>query len=239
MRKRLVLTCLALILALSLALAVSPAPAETGATAGKGFSIAAVEPDALAALQAKGVKFKYPFPNMANKGKKFNPQGDTVLPLVTAAEQKVLVIFVEFEDTPPGAPETRLELGDYFDAMLFGEVYDPPEYAAYPGHPTDRTLKNYYDEVSYGQVEITTLNLPGDMGWAESGHEYGYYCTADGVHDNSFGPYPRNAQGLVVDAVNAVDDYVDFSAYAVDGAVPNLFVVYARFTGAWLFRPGH
>jgi immune inhibitor A len=236
MRYRLLLTSLALILVLSLALSVGIGQAENGAAGGKGFSIVTLEPDAHAALQAKGVNFKYPFPNTANKGKKFNPRGSTIPPLVTAAEQNVLVIFVEFMDTPPGAPDTRLDLG-YFDDMLFGTAYDPPEYATYSGYPTDRTLKNYYDEVSYGQVDIVTLNMPSDMGWAQSGHEYEYYCKSDGIHDNSFGPYPNNAQGLVVDAVDAVDPYVDFSDYAVDGMMPNLFVVFAGTGAEWSGAP--
>ena len=63
-------------------------------------------------------------------------------------EQKVLVIFAKFTDTPPGGPDTRLDPGQYFDAMLFGTTYDPPEWAGYPGHPTNATLYNYYKENS-------------------------------------------------------------------------------------------
>ena len=48
-----------------------------------------------------------------------------------------------------------------------------------------------------------------------------------------WGAYPNNAQGLVVDAVKAVDGVVDFSDYAVDGEVPNLFVVHAGTGAEW------
>ena len=146
--------------------------------------------------------------------------------------QKVLVILVEFTNPPPGGPDSRLDLG-YFDDMLFGTSYDPSEYAAYPGHPTDRTLYNYYQEVSYGTVDIVTLNLPSETGWLQSGHTYDYYCSPDGVHNYGVGPYPNNAQRLVMDAVMAADPIVDFSQYAIDGEVPNLFVVHAGTGAEW------
>ena len=72
---------------------------------------------------------------------------------------------------PPGGSNTRLDLS-YFDDLLFGTVYDPPEYAAFPGLPTDRTLKNYYQQVSYGNMDVVTLNLPSTIGWAQAGKPY-------------------------------------------------------------------
>jgi M6 family metalloprotease-like protein len=71
------------------------------------------------------------------------------------------------------------------------------------------------------------------MGWSQTGHSYDYYCKADGIHDNGFGPYPQNAQGMVIDAVKAVDDFVDFNNYAINGEVPNLFVVFAGTGAEW------
>lgn len=207
-----------------------------------GLSIDTIEPEAAATLKAQGRDFKYPFPNDVNNGKKFNPVGNTIPPLTTAQTQKILVIFVEFTTLPPGGPDTRLDLG-YFDSMLFGTVYDPPEYQSwYPGppaapYPTDRTLYNYFKEVSYGYIDIITLNMPSTQGWANSGHSYDYYCRADGIHDNGFGPYPENAQGLVIDAIKAVDPIINFSPYAVNGEVPNLFVVHAGTGAEWSADP--
>lgn len=206
------------------------------------LSIVKIEPEAAQTLKAQGRNFKYPFPNWLNKGKKFNPVGNTIPPLTTAEEQKILVIFIEFTTLPPGGPATRLDL-HYFDDMLFGTVYNPPEYVAwYPGppadqYPTDRTLYNYYKEVSYGYIDIVTLNLPSSLGWKNSGHPYDYYCKADGIHDNSFGPYPENAQGLVIDAIKAADPFVNFSLYATNGEVPNLFVVHAGTGAEWSADP--
>ena len=228
-----------LMFVIGLALVVVLAPSQVATTqvnTGKGFSSIQLNPDAEEALKAQGKKLPNPFPNSANRGKKFNPTGDAIPPLITGATQNVLVLFVDFTTSPPGAPATRLNLATYFDPMLFGTVYNPPEYAAITppvSYPTNRTLKNYYSEVSYGAVTVGTLNMPSAMGWAQSGHPYDYYCKADGIHDNGFGSYPQNVQGLVIDAVNAVDSAVNFANYAVNGEVPNLFVVFAGTGAEW------
>ena len=112
------------------------------------------------------------------------------------------------------------------------------EYADIANHPIDRTLKNYFDEVSYGQVDVVTENLPGTLGWLTS--EYAYEsgtAQPDGTHDYGFGPYPRNAAGLVEEAIRLADGAVDFSRYAVNGVVPNLFVVHAGTGAEWNSDP--
>jgi M6 family metalloprotease-like protein len=228
------------LLALGLTLALWPPatimPAAPTAIGTRSMSAVPVHPDVAERLRAQGRQFKYPFPNAVNHGRKFNPVGDMIGPLETARTQKVLVIFVKFTTAPPGGPATPLSMS-YFDAMLFGTVYNPPEYAPYPAHPTDRTLKNYYRDVSYGMVDVITLNMPSAMGWANAGHPYDYYCKADGVHDYGFGPYPNNAQGMVIDAVKTVDGVVDFRNYAVNGEVPNLFVVHTGTGAEWNVDP--
>jgi immune inhibitor A len=238
MKSKLLILLAVLVLLASL---VAAAPAgqknvQAANSSGKGLSIVSLQPDVLEQLRAQGKKIHDPAPNLANKGKKFNPVGDTIPPLETASTQNVLVLFADFTTPPPGGPAAPLNLS-YFDNMLFGTVYDPPEYATYAGHPTDRTLKNYYSEVTYGQVTVGTLDMPSAMGWTQTGHPYDYYSKADGIHDNGFGPFPQNAQGLVYDVVQAADGVVDFSQYAVNGIVPNLFVVF-RGTGAeWSADP--
>lgn len=216
---------------LALVLGVDAGQVSEGApTPQRPCSPVALAPHVAKALSEHKVQFKAPFPNSANQGRKFNPRGDNILPLVTAAEQKVLVLFVEFTDDPPGGPSTRLPLS-YFDDMLFGATYDPPEYN-HTG-PTDRTLYNYYKEVSYGKVTVVTLNMPSALGWANCGHPYSYYCN----HDNGLGAYPNNAQGLVIDTITAVDSVVDFSRYAVNGELPNLFVVHTGTGAEWSATP--
>lgn len=240
MKNKLFSKTFVILLAAVLIMAVVSFPGETRSTAkveGKGFSIVSMQPDVVQALRTQGKKVNYPFPNTANKGKKFNPVGNQILPLATASEQNVLVLFVNFTTPPPGGPAMRLDMATYFDPMLFGTVYDPPEYAAYTGYPTDRTLYNYYKEVSYGYIEISTQNKPSDLGWLQVDHPYEYYTRADGIHDNGFGYYPDNVQGIVMDAVRAADPYVDFSIYAVNGEVPNLFVVYPGTGAEWSGDP--
>ncbi len=233
MRRRSIALLLVVTLAVGLAAVALPvlrtAPA---AKAVRGLEVVPMEPDAKAALKAAG-KSAPGFPNSANRGRKSNPTGQAIPALATGADQKVITLFVDFTTTPPGASGTRLDLATYFDDMLFGTVYDPPEYAAYPGHPTNNTLKNYYTNSSFGAVNVGTLNLPSTLGWLPSGHSYEYYCKADGVNDNGFGAYPTNVQGLVIDAIKAADPYVDFSKYAVDGKVPTLFVVFAGTGAEW------
>jgi immune inhibitor A len=211
-------------------------------TSHAGLETVPLNPDAAAALKAQGKTPRSQFALKVNRGKKFNPVGGLVPTLQTGSEQDVLVLFVRFSDAAPGSTAAPLDLS-YYDDLLFGTVYDPPEYktwaAANPGkaYPTDRTLVNFYKEASYGAVHITTLNMPSAMGWSNTGNPYTYYCKADGVHDNGFGPYPQNAQGLVVDAVKLADSKVDFSKYAVNGVIPNLFVVFAGTGAEWSGAP--
>jgi M6 family metalloprotease-like protein len=120
--------------------------------------------------------------------------------------------------------------------MLFRDAY-----IRSGSHPADtttiRTLKRYFDSISYGEVEIVTVNLPSAIGWVYAPNNYAYYCTDDGIHDNGFGPYPNNVQRLVMDAVIAADPVVDFSQYAVGGWVQNLFVVHAGSGAEWSGGP--
>jgi len=203
-----------------------------------GLSIETIEPDAAAALKAQGRTFEYPFPNSGNNGKKFDPSG-MVIPPKTPPDhvQNVITVFADFTTSPPGSPYTRPPLA-YFDDMLYGTTYYPSEYTPYPDAPNDRTLENYWKEVSYGWItDIATYNMPSTLGWANTGHSYDYYCKPDGIHDNGFGLFPENVQGIVLDAVKAVDAVVDFSKYAVGGKVPNLFVVYAGTGAEWSADP--
>jgi len=228
-RRRTIEVLLCLVVALAIGLTAPSATPSQRVDPGDRFSAVPLHPQAVEKLKAAGRKLPSPFPNSANRGRKFNPTGDAIGPLVTARVQNVLVIFVKFSDDPPGGPATRLDLATYFDAMLFGTEYDPPEYAPYVGHPIDRTLRNYYSEVSYGGVDVVTLDMPSELGWAEVEQAYDYYC--DGQY--GFGWYPRNAAALVEDAVKAVDAVVDFRNYAVNGEVPNLFVVHAGTGAEW------
>jgi len=233
MRARILLIAIAAIV-LALAVTVTVPTTQAPLSGGRAFSAVPLNPNAARALRAGGRSLRFPFPNSINRGRKFVPGGEVVGPITVDSTQRVLVIFVDFTTPPPGGPASRLSLKTYFDAMLFGDTYDPPEYGATGvSYPVDRTLANYYRDVSYGSVDVVTLNPPGKLGWAQSGHPYDYYCAGD----YGWGAYPRNAQGLVVDAIAAVDAKVDFSKYAVNGVVPNLFVVHAGTGAEWNSDP--
>jgi len=221
---------LVLVLALSILSPFVSAPAQAAVEEGSGFSAVLMEPDAEAALRAQGKLPRSPFPNSANRGRKFNPTGEMVGTNPIAGDQNVLALFADFTTLPPGGPAQRLDLTTYFDAMLFGSSYNPPEYAAFPDAPTDRTLVNYYHEVSYGKVNVSTQNMPSTLGWRNLGKPYEYYITPT---DNGFGAFPANVQGLVVDLIKSVDGEVDFRNYAVGNTVPNLFIIVPGTGAEW------
>ncbi len=113
-----------------------------------------------------------------------------------------LVLLVDFNDNQASTPSA------HYDSLLF--EYTGGQYS----------LRDFYLENSYGTLEIT-----GEVsGWYRMPHDYLYYS-----QNNGFGSFPNNAQGLVIDAVQAADPYVDFSQYDGDndGYVDALFVVHA------------
>ena len=145
-------------------------------------------------------------------------------PASAATDVRAIVLLVGFTDAPPGGPSVRFR-PTVWDSMLFGDAY----VRGGADTTTVRTLKRFYQSVSYGAVDIVTLDLPGTVGWRTAPHAYSYYCDLD----NGFGAYPNNAQRLVMDAVIAADPYVDFSQYASGGWVQNLFVVHAGSGAEW------
>ncbi len=106
---------------------------------------------------------------------------------------KALAILVEFSDKTQSANATE------FDTLLFINQLG--------------SLRHYYNEVSYGQLDVVTVNLPSSLGWTTAPQTYAYYCNGQ----NGTGSYPRNSQRLCIDAVNAVDALVDFSQYDNNG----------------------
>ena len=147
---------------------------------------------------------------------------------LTSTSVKAIVLLVQFTDNPPGGPTTRFR-STVWDSMLFRDNY----IRGGADTTTTHTLKHFYNSISHGAVDIVTLDLPSATGWLTAPNNYTYYCEHDGAHDNGFGPYPRNVQRLVMDAVTAADPFVDFSQYAAGGVVQNLFVVHAGSAAEW------
>ena len=117
----------------------------------------------------------------------------------------VLAIKIDFSDQPGQRP------GAAFDQYLFADE--------------GVSLKTYYREVSYGQMEVQ----PGPVGgvvprgnrWVRAQHPMSYY--GEGQIN------VRRSQELVRQACASVDDVVDFSAYDRDknGVVDHVFVIHS------------
>jgi len=126
---------------------------------------------------------------------------------------KALAILVQFTD------KTQLADPVYFDNLLFSSQ--------------GQTLNNYYQQVSYGNLDVVTVNLPSSLGWTMAPQTYSYYCNGQ----NGLGNYPQNSQKLTEDLVSLLDNQIDFSQYDNDGDgyVDALFIIHtgpgAEFTG--------
>jgi immune inhibitor A len=107
--------------------------------------------------------------------------------------KNILAILVDFSDKP------STEQPIFFDSLLFGSAVG--------------TVRNYYEEVSFGNVTLVCVNMPSSLGWQRAPETYAYYVDGQA----GLGAYPHNAQKLAEDAVQLVDPLVDFSNYDNDG----------------------
>ncbi|MFQ5909510.1 MAG: M6 family metalloprotease domain-containing protein, partial [Thermoplasmata archaeon] len=121
--------------------------------------------------------------------------------------EELLVILVEFNDVSHDASNTQTK----FQTLMFSTS------------PSERSLHNYYDEVSYGDLNV----VGNSSSWytvSNPMREYGE-DSLTGVDDFN-GPVYR----LVTDAVLLADADIDFSQYDYDGdgVVDHLAVVHAE-----------
>lgn len=224
------------------------------------FSGIPLEAETVERLQANGKEAKEARPQgleaIDKKIQKFQKQGDPIATQPFDADQNVLAVMVKFptvdgKSPVPGSPNTRVP-ANYFKDLLFGTEYNPytlkegdldfTKFATYQGitAPTDRTLRNYYSQASYGKLQVRTQNDPV---WVTAPHPYEYYfgntgslpATEDDYNANGYGNFPNNVQGLVIDALKQVDAQVDFTKYAVNGKVPGIFIIHEG-TGAEFSR---
>ncbi|MBN1212624.1 MAG: M6 family metalloprotease domain-containing protein [candidate division Zixibacteria bacterium] len=118
---------------------------------------------------------------------------------------KILAILVDFSDQPALTPAT------FFDSLVYGL--------------NGNTIHDYFDEVSNGLIDLTTITLPSETGWQRAPNSYQFYT------DSAFGTgiYPNNSQKLVEDLVNQVDYLVDFGEYDNDndGYLDILLVIHS------------
>lgn len=118
---------------------------------------------------------------------------------------RVLALMVEFSD------DTNKVAASFFDSLVFGS--------------SGLTVKSYFSEVSYTQLDLVTVNLPTALGWLTAPQTYAYYVN----NQQGLGGYPQNSQKLVEDLVDQVDGSVNFANYDNDGDgyVDVLLVIHA------------
>jgi M6 family metalloprotease-like protein len=135
------------------------------------------------------------------------PTVNVQLAPATRGQLRTLAILVDFPDRAGQVAPTS------FDSLLFADTTGPS------------SLRGYFKEVSYGQLSVTTNNLPSSVGWVTLPQNAAYYAGTS----NGTGMYPKNSQKMVADAVALVDGAIDFSVYDNDhdGFVDNLIVVHA------------
>ena len=125
-----------------------------------------------------------------------------------------LVLLVEFSDLSHNAASPA----SLYQNLLFSAG----------SYPAPGSMRDFYQQASYGAFDINPGTV--DSAWRRAAQAHNYYANGDGIpgsaDDYGFGSYPTNAQGLVVNAVNLANPYLDFSTFAVSGQV-QLFVVHA------------
>ncbi len=129
---------------------------------------------------------------------------------------RVLAVAVDFSD------KVHTVTASAFDRLIFA--------APVNGYGS---VNDYFNEISYGQVDIVTVNLPSSMGWVRAAHPLSYYSGSDncmGIYS-----YPNNCQKLAEDIINAIDGVVDFSLYDNDhnGEAEPIIIIHSG-TGAEL-----
>jgi hypothetical protein len=85
-----------------------------------------------------------------------------------------IAILIDFSDNVAQVDPT------YFDNLLYGTGTG--------------TVRHYYNEVTYGNLTIVTVHLPGSLGWQRAPQTYAYYVN----NNNGFGSYPQNALKLIL-----------------------------------------
>ncbi|MBD8069426.1 M6 family metalloprotease domain-containing protein [Bacillus sp. PS06] len=187
-----------------------------------------------------------------NNGAKFEQApGNLVNYQKLEGDVPVLVILAKYADgdEPIGDLEGQVP-AKYYEDLIFGTEYNPYEleyfkqYAEHEGikAPTDKTMQNVYKESSYGAVNLIR-NETTEFVWVELPKGASYYLDQEGTYAENGEYVLGNVNGdartgeFIRDLLQAADDQVDFSAYAVDGVVPNVFVVHEGTGAEWSRDP--
>lgn len=118
---------------------------------------------------------------------------------------RVLAVCVDFSDKPHTVGAS------FFDGLIFTNQH---------------SVKGYFQEISYGRVNILTNNTPSSLGWQRAPQTLAYYTNGQYGSD---GPYPHNCQKLAEDVVDALAGTVNFAPYDVnhDGRAEPIIIIHA------------
>jgi len=178
-----------------------------------------------------------PAEKLAQNGAKFQPPGDNHVAYKEATgEIPVLVLLAKYPDgdEPVGDMPGQVS-AKYYEDLIFGTEYNPYELEQFkkydgPDVPKDRTMQNAYKESSYKKTNLIRKENT-EFKWVEMPKGASYYLDQEGTYAEG-GVYKLgNVNGdahtgeFVRDLLKAADEQVDFSKYAVDGEVPNVFVI--------------
>lgn len=111
----------------------------------------------------------------------------------TAIPFRILAVLVKFTDHPSSVAPS------YFDSLVFST--------------NGSSVRRYFSEISYSQIDLVTVNLPSSLGWRTAPQSYSYYVNKQ----SGLGAYPNNCQKMVEDLVDQIDPLVDFTKYDNDG----------------------
>jgi immune inhibitor A len=117
-------------------------------------------------------------------------QSSSVHRSLVAGTRPIPVMMVNFSDTSP-----TFDSAD-FESVLFGTG--------------TKSLKDYYEEVSYGNFSVAPGSA-GVTGWYTASGTHAYYGEND-----AYG-YDKHPAQLVIETVSAADAAIDFSEYDSDG----------------------
>ncbi|WP_309229190.1 M6 family metalloprotease domain-containing protein [Cytobacillus firmus] len=158
----------------------------------------------------------------------------------------VLVLLVKYSDgdEPVGDMPGQVP-AEYYEDLIFGTEYNPyelPQFQKYDGEnvPKDRTMQNAYKESSYGKTNLVRKENT-EFVWVEMPKGASYYLDQEGKYAENGTYVNGNVNGdahtgeFIRDLLKAADEQVDFSKYAENGEVPNIFVIHEG-TGAEFSR---
>ncbi|GLB61889.1 M6 family metalloprotease domain-containing protein [Cytobacillus sp. NCCP-133] len=191
-----------------------------------------------------------PAEKAAKAGAKFQQPGDNHVAYKEATgDIPVLVLLAKYKDgdEPVGDMPGQVP-AHYYEDLIFGTEYNPyelPQFAKFAEYngvkaPTDRTMQNAYKESSYGKTNLVRKENT-EFVWVEMPKGASYYLDQEGTYAENGKYVLGNVNGdahtgeFIRDLLLAADDQVDFSQYAVEGEVPNIFVIHEG-TGAEFSR---